>query len=207
MWFFRRAKLEPWQLWALAAGGPLSLINEEPFDQLASRCSSRQCRREMLGEGWGVHDADDARRILEWLACEGHTREALDLAQGALSPDDLRCDNPAGRATVAELHRLEIQQYGLRAFDYGRMVSVARWSYTGGLLTAEEAWDWLLRCARLVQGTYASWPEYGRGWRLGYTYWCDGAIDFYVNRQLTWLETAAKSPWRRIRWNEDLTAI
>jgi len=201
----RGRSLARWQRWALAAGGPLSAWNRESFYRLSSWFDAAQCR-DMLRTGWGIHDASDACRILKWLASEGHTREAIDLLQGRRSQDSLACNDPVGRRAFAETHRWEIEQYGLRAWDYGRMICVARWSYSGGLLPEAEAWGWLHRAARLIQESYPSWEEYGRGWQIGYGYWNDGrGVPPDFNASLDWLRTAADSPWRQLRWEEELS--
>lgn len=197
--------LTRWQQWALAAGGPLSVWNRESLYRLSSQLDPAQCR-DILRTGWGIRDAPDVCRVLAWLASEGDTREAIGLLQEHRSQESLVCDDPAGRLAFAETHRWEIEKYGLRAWDYGRMISVARWSYSGGLLPEAEAWGWLHRAARLIQESYPSWEEYGRGWQIGCGYGNDGrGVPPDFNASLDWLLTAADSPWRQLRWEEELS--
>jgi hypothetical protein len=118
---------------------------------------------------------------------------------------EIQCDSPAGRAEFADANRTQIEQKGLRAWDYGRMISVTRWSLSAGFMDEREAWHWLIRAGKSIKRWYNSWEEYGTGWSLGYEYWNDGrGVDREFLRQLNWLNSDARSPWNEVGWDVEI---
>jgi len=185
-------------LWGLAAGGPLSAWHEESFQKLDSHYRRDKCL-QILAEWWSIRNHEDAITKRNWLHMEGHTREAIYFIQGgglANAGEDLR-----GRIAYAREHEDEILQSGLLAWDLGRLVSVARWSYTGGLISQAEAWEWITSISPPLHDAYDSWETFGRGWMLGYRYWNNGKqADPGFAKKLDWLLNDSASPWKNVGW-------
>ena len=202
MWPFR--SLVPARRWGLAAGGPLSAWNEEPFNRLRSHYP-QSVSAQTLSQGWSIHGRDDALRTIDWLFNEGHTadaRQAIGASETGYRPV---CDDPEGRVAFALENQAELRSRGLVAWDLGRIVSVARWSYTAGYVSADEAWDWISLASARIQSCYQSWEDYGQGWLLGFGYWIDGGkIDDDFQSSLDWLNRNARSPWKWIKWDTPL---
>lgn len=205
MRFFRpRRPLREWQRWSLAAGGLLSKFNEEPFDQLASRYSREACL-ECLSAWWSIRDVDFLRETKRWLQEFGRTNEAIAFLRGDEPEWPPGTSDVAARVRFAERHRDEILRFGLTAWDSGRLVSVARWAYTGGLIADDVAWQWLREAAIRIRATYSSWQEFGAHWELGYRFWNDGnPLDEGFASALRWLLDSRESVWREIAWETDL---
>jgi len=190
------------RLWALALGGPLSAMHGEPFDRLASRYSPERCQ-EILAEWWTITDQSSARWTLDWLRTAGHTAEARTILQ-ELEAGEV-AEAPTPQAAFLQRNREEIATRGLLAWDLGRLVPVARWSVNAGYITTEEAWAWVEAGAPLIQSSYASWEEYGNGWRLGYIFWNGGkAPDKLFEQPLGELLKSPGSPWKRLAWQTKL---
>lgn len=199
MWPF--VSLDPARRWGLAAGGPLSAWNKEPFNRLRSRHAPWECA-QMLSEGWSIRGRDDVLRTIDWLVNQGHTADASQVIEASATGYVPLCDDPDGRIAFALRNQAELRSKGLVAWDLGRLISVARWSCTAGYISSDEAWDWISLASTRIQSCYQSWEDCGRGWLLGYGYWKDGGeIDKAFLERLNWLNRSARSPWKRIEWD------
>ena len=163
-------------LWGLAAGGPLAAWHDESFQKLSSRYSRDKCL-QILAQWWSTQSREDALARLRWLIEAGHTQGAVALAQSLSLNESSHCENPDGRTEYVRKHKAEIMRSGLRAWDLGRLVSVARWSCAGGLITEAEAWGYILGAIPSLREAYDSWETFGQGWMVGYRYWHYGNAD------------------------------
>ncbi|MCL1949586.1 MAG: DUF1266 domain-containing protein [Turicibacter sp.] len=79
------------------------------------------------------------------------------------------------------------------AWDMGRLVHVARQSYTYGYINEETAWAYIQYAYERCQGVYASWKDFARGYMLGRIMWCgnDDGLFAVIHR----LTRDKKSPW------------
>jgi Protein of unknown function (DUF1266) len=185
--------------WGLAAGGPLAHWHLESFTVLQSRYSPVKCR-QILAEWWSVRDRKQTFAMRDWLVSSGHTQVALQLVDSEVAKHST--GNVDGQLGYALKHRDKILRAGLRAWDLGRLISVARWALTGGFLTPNETWEWILDAGMLLRLGYDSWEEYGDGWLLGYEFWDGGKpADPGFAKQLQWLRHDSSSPWKKIPWH------
>ncbi len=201
MWPF--GSLDPARRCGLAADGPLSAWNEEPFNRLRSHYP-QSVSAQTLSQGWSVHGRDDVLRTIDWLFNEGHAAEARQVvdALGRGIRYLPACDHPDGRIEFSRENLAELRSKGLLAWDLGRIASVARWSYTANYVSADEAWEWILLASTRIQSCYQSWEEFGQGWLLGFGYWLDGGeINDRFQSSLDWLNRSVRSPWKRIKWD------
>lgn len=198
------------QRWGLVAGGLLTEINDGGYDSLwfpFGRSKSKQ----YLRDGWDTVDQDDLNRIHDWLVREGHRVSCAAICQHVremqlgLAPYDANDPHIELYRWVADnLTALETSQ--LVAWDYTRLVNVARWGYTSGLIDQKVAWKWIFEAAHALQRSYSNWAEIGEDFLLGFSFWANGKSPddgfFDAHRKLT---TAHNSPWRSIHWNQPLS--
>lgn len=59
----------------------------------------------------------------------------------------------------------------LRAWDYGRSISLCRWGYEVGYLTEKEAWDRIFKISPKIEALYCSWEDYAAGYIIGRMFW------------------------------------
>ena len=189
------------KLWGLAAGGPLALLHKESFRKLETRYRAEVCLK-ILADWWNVSNRSAAFKTLDWLMHRGYSIEAVALVNGAPA------EAYPGRVAVATQNEAEIRRAALRAWDLGRIVSVARWCHGAGFLSADEAWGWILSIGPVLQEYYDSWEAYGNAWSLGYRYWDEyNRIEANFLRDLQWLMTNPRSPWKQIRWSYQLRRV
>lgn len=152
----------------LAFGGILATRNEDPSLTLAS---NNPDSKGSLADYWEVTDAASAKETLDWLINEGHRTDGNEvlmiLKNGEESDYDLG-DNVKAQfdACNAMFEEMGISQETVEkvktigAWDYDRIVNVARWSYDAEYLTEQEAWDYIKKAKELAIDDHASWEEY-----------------------------------------------
>jgi hypothetical protein len=200
-------RLSPAQRWGLAAGGVLSRLNRDNVNRLLSSMDDRELR-EALEEGWSVRDAVSFRNQASWLTAAGHSA-VFDRARGR-SRDQGRDGAVEGdgegkgrRRGTSRLQRIRAQS--LIGFDMGRLVCLARWSYTVGYIDQDEAWHWIMRAARRIQETFSSWTELSDNFCKGWKFWShEQEVPDELLEACRWLDCAWRSPLRKLEWNVDL---
>jgi hypothetical protein len=68
-------------------------------------------------------------------------------------------------------HRASYDDPHIAAWDLGRAVNVAGWSYAAGLLDAPTAWAFMTRAAAAAQAAFGSWAELGASYAAGRARW------------------------------------
>ena len=118
--------------WGLAAGGILTKLNEENFDQLAFRCGKARSRH-CLREWWNVDHFLDffLKRTLEWLWTEGHSSSCIELCEAYFPSVESNEMPPYEISTelyqFMKSHLDQLRTSRLVAWDMCRLVNVARW--------------------------------------------------------------------------------
>ena len=179
------------QFRALAFGAVLAERNRNSHQFLftdRTGYSAEKWGKELLSGGWGVDSRADLISRLEWLLTEGHrVGFQNDLKNGELpkflkkGPEDIL------------------------AWDFGRMVNVARWGYGAGYIDGNEAWNWLLTASYGSQLAFNSWKEFGESYMAGRSYWAGKKIKEMDDEtkeaydRLLYPENK-KSPWIAIPW-------
>lgn len=210
------------QKWYIAAGGVLAYRNQDGFDTLASKLPRDQVEI-LLGDSWGVYDRRTALSTLQWLKTEGHSADFEQLRLHLL--DETGGDEsqyPQVKKEILSLyssqdqyqksflidfvwqHRDDLAEKKLKAWDYMRMINVARWSYTLGYITQEEAWKYIVYGGDEMKKSYASWDELGEHYIIGRIFWSNSPNQPETKYAVVWLETSPISPWKKIPWNMDL---
>ncbi len=97
----------------------------------------------------------------------------------------------------------ETNQRTLFAWDYGRLVNVARWSYSVGYISEDEAWRYITPSGKYLQLNYHSWEDYGKNYLAGRDFWLqdiEASAEFRrVFKRL--IDPNSRSAWTVIDWN------
>jgi hypothetical protein len=207
--FRRQPSLTPAQRWMLAAGGTLTKLHGDKFDQLPFHYGAKISQR-VLADWWDTRDQAGLLKMLNWLDDEGHRAEALERA--AEMKEMLAHTTEGSEVELGEMgvflanNRHIIERVGLDAWDYSRLINVARWGFTAGYLPEADTWTWGLDAARKLQSRYHSWRELGDSIVIGLRYWSVGKLpmpDFSACHEE--MISDPKSPWNQIPWNTPLT--
>lgn len=89
--------------------------------------------------------------------------------------------------TMTEQETDEVLKRGAIAWDLGRIVYIARASYTLGYINEQEAWDAINATLPQVKQSFSSWKEFGQSYMLGRAIWSvddmsiDGLNDIYLD--------------------------
>jgi len=207
------------QHWLIAAGGIIAVQNREGLDTLQVTTSSPQVR-QLLSDWWDITDRASALNILQWLKTYGHRQEYEDFRLSVLNqtgddyqaflklkPTLLQRVSPNDRTNMSfELdflwrYRNTLNAQNLLAWDYMRLINVARWSYTVGYITEAEAWNYLLFAGQTLQSTYTSWADMGQHYLYGRTYWQHSYNNTQAQTALQWLTSNPQSPWLTLPWD------
>lgn len=93
----------------------------------------------------------------------------------------------------------DLSQFGsedVSAWDLGRMVNVARYSYDLGYISEAQAWDYIFYAQKESAAHYADWAAFGRGYIIGRAMWGGENMNLYVAVGVVKkLKTSKKSPW------------
>lgn len=184
---------------ALAFGAVLSTRNDMTFKGNLFGVSDAY-QKEYIGsleEWWDIRDTESAIEALEWLKTEGHGfsnedyygfDDAYNYYMGRETglPEDE--EEYIAESFAVELPGIEdvrnklISEFGyteleldeittLRAWDYDRLVTVARWCYGVGYITEDEAWSYINFATEQGEKDYTSWRTYLAGVIIGRTIW------------------------------------
>jgi tetratricopeptide (TPR) repeat protein len=203
----RREPLTLAQQWVVAVHGTLTCMNSGSFAYLGMwplHHAGRENAAGRLGGWWTVRSRAEAMDRLRWLARKGH---GADYDVYARFEDDIASSYPDDEGVQAKInfvrqHRTEIGETALLAWDYGRLVAVAGWSWLAGYLSETEAWEWSFRAARAIQSSYGSWQEFGRHYLLGRLFGMGD--EGGARKACEWLLSNDNSPWRRLPWRTNL---
>ncbi|MCL1949585.1 MAG: DUF1266 domain-containing protein [Turicibacter sp.] len=65
----------------------------------------------------------------------------------------------------------DLQEMDTLAWDMGRLVNVARWSYRWGYIDEGTAWAYIEHAYEQSRATYATWADFAKGFMLGRIMW------------------------------------
>ena len=201
----RESPLTPARRWGLLAGGLLTEVNDGGYDSLWFPFG-RSRSREYLRGGWSTSNKADLVRIHDWLVLEGHRVPcALDcchvreMEMGAVPYDPNHPRIKLYRWISSNFQAL--QQSRLVAWDYSRLVNVARWGYTAGYVDETIAWQWIMEAARAIQEAYSDCTEIGDDFLLGLG--GNPAEEQFIEA-VKRMREARESPWRTTPWRTHL---
>jgi hypothetical protein len=175
----------PRQSFGLAAGAVLAEINLYDCDTLGVDASMVDT---VLRRDWGIEDRAALVAMLEWLAAGGHRKEYEDIgarvrAAGRVPADPLQLfrpeeflslsieDQDALREKAGVAAALVPAHRSLVAWDFGRLIMLARWGFTIGFLSEAEAWAWIELAAAPIESAFKSWLDVGENYLAGVRFW------------------------------------
>ncbi len=211
--------------YALAMSAILSTYNQETYSTLASDMYPTTLK-PLMEQWWDITDRQTSLLMLNWLRDDGHRVEynqakeyildnqlknCTDVAKFA-GKNNLNfppsCDNTVMASQYQLLSTLssKIGNHSLLAWDYGRLISVARWSYTLGWISEQEAWEYIMPATQALQKEYSSWKEYGEQYLLGRAYWqqSTSANQYFDRVYQQLINPAFHSSWTTLNWQTNL---
>lgn len=210
------------QLFGLALSAMQTAANQQRHDCLHGDIPGRFHRKLMgalLEESWGIRNGAEARRMLQWLDTEGHRdeygqiREMLAAKPDIIDPLELLAPETRqqlkGRekdAFVSSVHYLRThgeRHPSIHAWDYCRLVAVARLAAAAGFILDEEAWHWIRLASTALKARFASWQEMSENYIVGRGFWSGGRnMDIFDDARQFLLQDPS-SPWTRLAWKQD----
>jgi len=144
-------------------------------------------------EWWGIHNTEEALATLQWLRQEGHRQEFND----QLKSQPLHWHKQFEANTFLKTRTVTT----VGAWDYGRMVNVARWCYDYGYLTWEQAWRYIDLATRMALRDYPSWESFTTGFVAGRIMWNPSSETHDDVADIArYLVESNLSLWRDIPW-------
>lgn len=210
------------QKWLVALGAILSRRNGETYEVLSSNLPKEELR-ELIGQSWDIYEHQSAIGALEWLKNEGHRAQFNQIRTTlvALASDDYEKYVAEKKRLLADMsgaekqrqsflldfvwqHRSDLQEKSLIAWDYMRLVNVARWSYSAGYISEQEAWQYIVPAGKTLQQMYDSWETLADDYLLGRSFWQRDSRHPDMWPMVEWLKTNPTSPWKELNWKERL---
>ncbi len=156
--------LDAEQIRALATGGILFYAADQPMTGLYPLSwLGRGRHKTQLAEWWGISSPAEALDTLNWLHHEGHRHDYA---------EQLRHEPTYWRTEFA---RNKFVRYSadlnIAAWDYARLVNVARWCYDLNYLSWEQAWPFIEAGTALSRQVYDSWESFANGFLAGRVMW------------------------------------
>lgn len=94
-------------------------------------------------------------------------------------------------------HLKELEQIDATAWDMGRMVNVARYSYDLEYITEEEAWEYITYAFQESASCYNSFEEFGQAYIIARAMWAGQNTNLYgAMSTLELLINDENSPWK-----------
>lgn len=200
----------PARLWGLALGADLAVLNGSKLNCLHTGYLTA-VERESLKVWWRVGATEQLRYQLESLFASGHAGEFARVVSSVNGDGTMDTDSEQLTTRRVEFVRArwaECRRAGhIRAFDLGRVITLARAGYTARYISGREAWRWIARAAEATQPLFGSWGEFAASYRLGMEFWDaadPGCTEYFRHR--TWLLADAASPWVRLPWGLPLSS-
>lgn len=187
------SSLDDEQIRQLAFGAVLATRNKLKFDTMEVSRLESQIFTQVIERDWDIVDKTTALEMLDWLAIEGHHLsldpdyygfdEILNFLQegpDAIREEDLDLDEEL-QAYVNTVTIL-MEEFGytkeeidaidtVSAWDYDRLVTLARFTYVAGYINQEEAWEYIEHAVSQGVNDYDSWKSYFAGVMIGRAIW------------------------------------
>lgn len=178
--------------------------------------------KEGMLDDWDILGPESAKNILDSFLEEGHRK-----SYNYIIELYLKCNGDTNRVIDSENreifvhyfeklnHVLNLKQgkkwypkpekdlwLGTSAFDYGRMIFVARICYFIGYFSEEEAWEYINKFSRLAKNDFSNWNDYAKSYMLGRVMWNANRDNQFdpLTRSLSVLIANKYSPWNKFGW-------
>jgi hypothetical protein len=90
----------------------------------------------------------------------------------------------------------ELTQINATAWDMGRLVNVARYSFDCEYIPESKAWEYIFHAQKLSASCYADWASFGKAYIIGRAMWGGEGLSLSVMMDtVKELQKNVKSPW------------
>lgn len=219
------SQLSNQELWAIACGADLALLNDQYLNDLTTGFSRPECRN-MLSQWWDIDSKEEAHDTIFWLFNEGH-RIQFDIIWQAMNTVSIKESKAFLREHVVKdemeeetaLQRLRNMRDALELFqerklinkdtqpemliwDFARIINLSRSSFDAGYLTRSEAMDYVLRCVGPIRSMYSSWKQLSVSYQFARCVWNGIDEEEFEDMMegMNLLLTDANSPWVKMPW-------
>ncbi|NDV67600.1 DUF1266 domain-containing protein [Dysgonomonas sp. 25] len=214
------------QLFGISLGLIIGELNGFYADSLDSG-KNDQSQINFIKNSWGIENHNDAIYFMEArLGDNGHRHMfnallQIEIEQDCVDADDIDLEGTPFEECQEEAMVLfenldeiyEEDEYwfeepeedfaiGADAWDFGRVVFIARATYSLGYISDKEAWHYIGEALRLARQKFNNWEDYARSYMLGRGIWGgagDGDWMNISNFASDALENE-QSPWIRLAW-------
>jgi Protein of unknown function (DUF1266) len=219
----KKSTLSKDQYRKIALGSILSQQSGAPLNTL----KTGEKDFEKLKEWWGIDSTASATETLDWLVQAGHRIFFPVIYQAFTSPEAMqeniirnqgyRYEEDTTKA-LSQLKNLkdtfqflkndkvvskdsELQQFGIGAWDFGRIVMVTRWCFDCGYITEQQAWKYIDEANVLAKSSYFSWSDFSKSYVIGRAVW-GGTKQYasYIADTARDLLEKPNSPWVELPW-------
>lgn len=219
----KNSTLSPEQYRKLALGAIYSQQQQAPHNTLKTG-RGRMRATALLGEWWSIYSGKDAKDKLEQLLDSGfrHYDILIELVAQQANPAQIQTDIldtfAPGDEQQQALHRLQnlrdclddlnkrgyLEKPASRtaaAWDYGRVVFVARLCFDARFLTEQEAWSFIERANEMAAQHFDGWRSFAHSYVIGRAMWSG---DEFINDGIAiiaeGLLAAPESPFNQLAW-------
>lgn len=207
---------------ALGLSALLAEVNDFKHDCLYGDTpiySLQQSSRQVLAEYWGVSSPDSLKECLFWLNTSGHRESYVDLLEKILEKgsfdDPLELYDKSEISSMKKNEQNELknkimcvknnmnQHDSILAWDFCRLISVARFGAAAGYVSEEEAWEWILNSSEVLKNQFSSWRTMSENYLVGRQFWGDenGRIEIEEAQRYLLDSQNTTSPWITIPWS------
>lgn len=169
---------------------------------------------------YGIVDRNTAIDVLGWLYQRGHAvffetvKPLISNRSDVINTDGLT-EEEKGHALNGYVENIketlnllvqrgiirngrEFERISIKAWDLGRLVLVARCCFDVGLITREEAWNYILQAYETCRALYPTWKNFAAGYLIGRCMWSGEDCSLYgIFNIADGLLNDPESPWRR----------
>lgn len=204
------------QLWILSLGAVLAEQNNSRHDILYGYGRTKEAMdsmRHVLKRDWGIASKSKLLSTLNWLLTDGHGVDFLkeryyistlsEEAKNAYIESLNKGSSEYVQSQLVKVYDKSLPQAGVSAWDYGRYVFLCRCAAATDLISEKEAWELMLKAAKLAQKAYSSWREYALAYIAGRQTWLTNISSDSAEDQLERIKTLIidpNSPWKVLDW-------
>lgn len=96
---------------------------------------------------------------------------------------------------------IEMQKLGVKAWDLGRAVFLARLCHERNLISEADTWRYIKIAYEIATNDYGMWDDYAKSYIVGSAIWNDGTEEYDIEELFQlyqWLCKSPTSPWLKI---------
>lgn len=195
MFFKKQKPLTECQLQQVSLSAIYTKQQNAEFYRLSPGLGGRS--KYFLVRGWGITDTDSARQAIESLIAEAESGDLQNMVLEESGEDAYWELLEAGVVrSLADMKKL-----GVKAWDIGRAVFVARMCFERKLLRETDVWEYLAKAYDQAVQSFDSWDGFARSYIIGRALWSEGSrtsdsLGFY--NVYKWLCKDPTSPWIKV---------